>query len=988
MVKIYRHCVLFLIATGLAGLAAAQDITLSVRQADVKTVFLAIEKQAKVSFVYNENTLKGLGAISLKAFKMPLADVLKNLAGQVPLAFKQSGTVIGVTRTDGKEEAAIPSEKSLDEVQVVGYGTTTKRLNTGSVAAVSAAVIDEQPVTNVLSSLAGRVPGAFVQTTNGMPGGNITIQIRGQGSIAAGSNPLYVIDGVPFSSSVGSLTALSVLSTGSINGLISPLNSLNPADIESISILKDADATAIYGSRGSNGVVLITTKKGKAGKTRADASVSGGVTGAANIPRLLNYTQFLQMRRTAYTNDGVTPSADPNSNAYAPDLTTWSNNPPTDWAKYLLGNTGQLTNAQASVSGGDGATSFLVSGNYHSEKTYLPGDNLYNRGGLSANFQHTSANRKFMIQFSTALTLDHNALVNPVADIAYDLLLPPNYPVFSAPGTYNWYAGENPVAEIQATSTASTNNVISNLLLSYNLFAGLTAKVSAGYNSLGVNQTQIFPSVSLYPGTLNYTYFGRNSNQSYIIEPQITYDRHFQTSTLDLLLGGTYQDAVYQGESIKAGNFSSASLMNNLGSAGTFVPTNSHTEYKYASVFGRVTYNLDEKYILNATVRRDGSSRFGPNEQFGNFGSIGAAWLWDEEGFARKNLPFVSYGKLRASYGLTGNDQIADYQYLPTDASSGFVYQGIPGLKPSRIANPDFHWETTKKLDVGLELGFLKNNILLTVDRYQDLTSDQLVAYAIPSLTGFTSYQANLPAVVENAGWEFELTTKNIQGEHFKWTTTFNLTLPRNELKSFPGLASSGYANTLVVGQDINRVYGYQFEGLSAAGSALYATKSGVPSSTPSSATDSYYTIGKKTPDLYGGIGTTLSYGNWSLDIFGQFVKQATFGDLTYIPGAQGFNNYAAVNRISNIPKASNTNDFNYGRSSANFFNTSYFRLKNIALAYTVSSRLRIFAQAQNMLTFWNRNLPLLDPESGTFNSISNNLPPARSVVAGIQTTF
>jgi TonB-linked SusC/RagA family outer membrane protein len=895
---------------------------------------------------------------------------------------------------------------SLNAVQVIGYGTTTKRLNTGSVSTISAKEIEQQPVTNVLSALSGRMPGVFVQTTNGLPGGNINIQIRGTGSITAGNNPLYVIDGVPFNSIVGLLNAQSILSTGAISGVISPFNSLNPDDIESISILKDADATSIYGSRGSNGVVLITTKKGKSGKTKVNISVNEGYTQATNIPKVLNLSQYLQIRHEAFVNDGITPSSDPNSYPnYAPDLTIWSQKQSTNWPKYFLGGTGQVNNEQATISGGNDATNFTVGSNFHSEKTYLPGNNLYDRGGIYANLQHTSENKKFYFQFSNSLTIDNNNLVDPAANIYQDILLPPNYPIYDQYGNYNWEAGGNPAAEITSISKTSTNNVISNILLRYTIIKDLAIKISAGYNEISVNQTQIHPSSSLYPGSTNYTDFGKNSNQSYIIEPQLTYDYRFKSSTLNLLAGGTYQNSNSLGQVIRANNYSSTALMGDLGSASYYYPSNNYTQYKYASVFGRVTYNLDDKYILNATVRRDGSSRFGPNEQFGNFGSIGAAWLWADENFIKSNMAFISFGKLRASYGVTGNDQIADYQYLSSYSSAYTIYQGIAALKPSRIANPDFHWETTKKLDVGLELGFLKNRILLNIDRYQNLSDDQLVSYAIPSITGFTSYEANLPAVVENSGWEFDLNTKNVQKDKFSWTTSFNFTVPKNKLKNFPGLSTSSYANTLAVGEDITRVYGYQFEGLDNNGNALYATRNGTPSNSPNSATDSYYTIGKKTPDFYGGIGNTLTYQNWSLEIFGQFVKQMAFGNLIYTPGAYGFNDYiiglnrwTSTNSHTTIPKASNNGDFNYPQSSANYFNTSYFRVKNVAIFYSLPKnwlqkvkmdQARLFLQAQNILTFWNRNIPLLDPESGpTTGGLSNNLPPVKSFVLGIQTTF
>jgi TonB-linked SusC/RagA family outer membrane protein len=885
---------------------------------------------------------------------------------------------------------------SLNEVQVIGYGTTTKRLNTGSVSTISAVEIEDQPVTNVLSALSGRAAGVFVQTTNGLPGGNVNIQIRGKGSITAGTAPLYIIDGVPFGSTIGGsfTSAGGVLGLSSVNGTVSPFNSLNPDDIESISILKDADATSIYGSRGSNGVVLITTKKGKIGKTKVDINISQGIDKAADLPRLLNLGQYLQIRNEAFINDGLTPSNDPNSGNYAPDLTVWSSNYSTNWSKYLIGNTGHITDAQVSISGGSEENSFNLGGHFHSESTYLTGNNLYQRGGIHFNFNHTSSDKKFYVQFNNSLLFDNNRLSNP-PDLATDLLLPPNYPLYDATGNYNWFY-TNPAAETQAISLANTNNIVDNILLSYKILPGLTIKTSAGYNQIILKQTQEFPTVALYPGTTNYTNFGDNSTRSFIIEPQITYDHRFKKSALNLLIGGTYQNTLSKGSQIIAGDFSSESLMNNFSSAQTFNLLNSYTQYKYESVFGRATYNYDEKYILNATVRRDGSSRFGPGNQFGNFGSVGAAWIFSEEGFIKNNLPFLSFGKFRTSYGLTGNDQIADYQYLSTYGSSGYTYQDLSGLKPNRIANSQFHWETTRKLEFGLDFGILKDRLLFTIDYYRNRSDDQLVNYKIPYLTGFATYQANLPADVQNKGWEFEVTSKNIQNNSFTWSTTFNLTIPKNTLLSFENLATSSYAQTLLIGYDITRIYGIRFTGVDpATGLANYAPQSGSTSSDP------YYynTIGKRTPDFYGGIGNSFTLKRWQLDIFGQFAKQMALGGLPNSPGLLLNNNAVVLNRWqkpgdqTNIPLSSTNPDYNYTSSSANYFDASYFRIKNVALSYTLPSKwlektkissLRIYFQGQNLLTFWHKNSALLDPESGA----TPNLPPAKTFMTGIRLTL
>lgn len=890
---------------------------------------------------------------------------------------------------------AIPSK--LNEVQVIGYGTVTKRLNTGSVSTLRAADIEKQPITNVISALSGRLPGVFVQTTNGLPGGAVNVQIRGQGSIAAGTNPLYIIDDVPFLSSV--VDAGSTLGYGAINGAVSPLNSLNPDDIESINILKDAAATSIYGSRGANGVVLITTKKGKYGKTLVNINFNNGYSQVANLPRLLNNKQYLQIRREAYKNDGKVPSADPNSPNYAPDLMVWDTTKTTDWRKFILGGTGHVTNLQGTISGGNQNTSFLIGGNYHNESSVLPGDNGYNRAGIHMNVQHTALNNRFNVQFSTSYSADNNKLTNLTTNFTSDLLLPPNFPLYDSSGGYNYYLGFNPLADMSAVTKTATNNVVINTVLKYTVTPGLILKTTAGFNRIGINQIMTYPTNSQYVGSTNFSDFGDNSNQNLIVEPQIEYNKKIGISNLNVLVGGTYQSSVRKNQFIEATNFNSDVLLENISSATSLTVSNYKIQYKYLSVFARAIYNISDKYIFNVSIRRDGSSRFGPGDQFGTFGAIGAAWLFSNEEWFKNNMSFISFGKVRGSYGTTGNDQITDYQYLSTYRSSGNIYQGVSGLLPARIANANFHWETTRKLELALELGILQDRILLNLNWYRNRSDNQLVDYAIPYLTGFNTYQANLPATVQNSGWEFELNTKNIRSGKFLWSTTFNLTIPKNQLLSFQNLATSSYANALVIGDPITRVYGYKYSSLDPTGRPLFLKSTGEETKNPSS-TD-FFTLAKGYPDLYGGIGNTFQYKQWQLDVFGQFTKQNSMGGLIYTPGINQNNFINTLNRWqkpgdqTGMAKASNSYSyyFYYNLSSANVFNNSYFRLKNIALSYSLPSRwlntpkiqqIKLYIQAQNMLTLWNRNNPFYDPETGA----SANIPPMKSFVAGIQITL
>lgn len=898
-----------------------------------------------------------------------------------------------------------PDNNSLEEVQVIGYGQTTKRFNTGSVATISAKEIEQQPVTNVLSALSGRMTGVFVQTTNGLPGGNINIQIRGTGSIQAGTNPLYIIDGVPFDGEAEDQTSL--LASNNIAGAINPLNILNPNDIENISVLKDADATAIYGSRGSNGVVLITTKKGKSGGTRINLNLNQGFSKIANHPNLLNLEQYLDLRREAFTNDNRIPSSDPSSRDYAPDLTVWSQTKGTNWSEYVFGHTANLTSSQLSVSSGNKNTNFNISGNFRTEGAIMLGDNTYNKGGLQSTITHISDNGRFRINLSSIYNLDKTDLSNPKNSSNLIFLLPPNYPLFNEDGTYNWYAGHNVEAQQHARSRSNTNNFVGNFFTSYNIPIGIDLKVSVGYNRRSSAQRQIFPTASLNTTQINNTLFGDNSSTSFIVEPQAEYKKDFGSSKLQFLIGGTYQSRLIERLSIKASNFSNEFLMENLGSAGVLDSrTNNFQQYKYISAFGRLTYNIQDKYILNATARRDGSSRFGPDNRFGNFYSIGGAWLFSKEKWIKDNIGILSFGKLRASYGLTGNDQISDYAYLSTYVVNGSnTYQNISILKPSRIFNRRFHWEVTKKMEAATELGFMKDRLLLTANYYRNRSDNQLVNYPLPTITGFPSYQANLPAIVQNMGWEFDLKALVIENQKFRWATTANFTLPKNKLVKFDNIENSSYANTLKVGYDITRVYGNHFVGVNAeTGIAQYTDKEGQIATSPYS----FHTIGKRTPDFYGGFGNNFSYKNFQLDIFTQFAKQASFGNLAFAQfGFQAVNGYQILTtRWSNIgdnallPKVSSNQRHGtsqISRSNANYFDITYLRLKNVSLVYNLpaslskkigSQSIKLSVVAQNIFTLWDNGVPVLDPETGGNVSLDTAIPPVKSIVFGINLTL
>ncbi|HMH21379.1 MAG TPA: SusC/RagA family TonB-linked outer membrane protein [Puia sp.] len=914
----------------------------------------------------------------------------------------------------------------LDETVVKGYYNTTKRLNTGNVTTVKGEDIQKQPVTDPIMALEGRVPGLYISQASGIPGASFIVRLRGQNSIAQGNNPLYIVDGVPFATNnvvntfLGGGASNSLTSNGIGGGALgspgagaekgmSPFNSLNPSDIESIDVLKDADATAIYGSRGANGVILITTKKGKAGKTKFDVNVYTGTGVVTHMLDMLNTQQYLAMRSEAFKNDGNTPGP----NDY--DVNgAWDTSRYTNWQKVFFGGTAQFTNAQGSLSGGNSNTQFVIGGGYSKQTTVFPGNSADQKSSVHFNLNHTSFSQKFHANFSANYLNDNSNL--PSIDLTSNITLPPDAPaLYDANKNLNWannsWPNGNPFLFVLRTAKAVTENLLSNLNLSYELLPGLHLKSNFGYNHIQMNQFNEIPGTSFAPPNNNNPSYRENdfattNVKSSIIEPQIDFEPRLGQGKLDILLGTTFQQNSQTSVAQYAYGFSSDALIPNIAAASSVgIAGSNYTQYSYNAVFSRINYNLKEKYLINLTARRDGSSRFGSGNQFGDFGAIGASWVFSKEHFIQSNLSFLSFGKLRASYGSTGNDQITDYQYLSTYSASSIAYQGLTSLSPTRIANPYFGWELVKKMESALELGFFKDRILLNVSYYRNRTSNQLVRYAIPSITGYTSVQANLPAIIQNTGIEVEFNSTNIKTKNFTWTSSLNLTIPRNKLIAYPSLVNSSYANAYVIGQSLFIQKVLHYTGVDPQ-TGVY-TFEDVNHDGKFTSLD-YLSTKPITQKYFGGIQNSFSFKGIQLDIFFQFVKQMghNYQSNFLIPGTSVLQNeptyvlgrWQKIGDISNVEQFStgggslantaynNYNGNNYS-SDGIICNASFIRLKNLAISYNLPERwrqrahfqnVRIYVQGQNLFTI--TQYLGLDPETQGLS-----LPPLRMITAGIQ---
>ena len=914
------------------------------------------------------------------------------------VGFKEFSVTVGSSVIDVVLEE---DPTALQEVTVnAGYYKVKDKERTGSIAKITSKDIATQPVTNVLAAMQGRMAGVNVTQETGLAGGGFSIQIRGVNSLRSNGNaPLYIIDGVPYSSDpIGNnLTSFALPGEGN------PMNSINPSDIQSLEVLKDADATAIYGSRGANGVVLITTKKGKPGKTTFNVSSTYAIGRVGRMMKLMNTEQYLAMRRQAFVNDGVVPEF------YDYDVNgTWSKSRYTDWQKELLGGTSEINTWTASASGGSEQTRFLISGNFRKETTVFPGDANYKRGGGQMSLDHSSADGRFKAYFSGRYTTQDNKL--PGSDFTgLARSLAPNAPaLLDENGMLNWENStwENPLAQLERVSLVKTNDLLVNGVLNYDFTTEFGAKVNLGFTDLSNNESQTYPSTVYDPAfnagsefsSINRYDFSR---RSWTAEPQLYWKKKMEKSTLDVLAGASFQQQKSSRLLQVAYGFSSNSLIYDLSAASNLiVQANEQPEYKYQAFFGRVNYNYDSKYLLNLTGRRDGSSRFGPGRQFAYFGAAGAAWLFHKESWLA-NSTVMSYGKLRASFGTSGNDQIGDYQFMDTYVSSGYGYQGINGLQPTRLYNADFGWETNKKLEIALETGFLNDRILLSGAWYRNRSSSQLVGIPLAGTTGFASIQANLGAVVENSGTEFSLQTVNLKTADLEWSSSFNLTVPRNRLVSFPGLEQSTYRNTYVVGEPITIKKLFHFTGVNP-DTGLYEFED-VNGDGKITTQDDRTATRDFAPEFFGGFQNQLRYKGFSLDFLFQFVKQLNYNyaatqgyaglmrnqPVEYLdswaqPGDSAAHQLFTTGYNQDAIQATS----NYEQSDAAVSDASYIRLKNVSLSFDVPKAMlsgiqcRITLQAQNLLTF--TSYKGADPEF----TETGFLPPLRIISGGVHLTF
>ncbi|MFD0792055.1 SusC/RagA family TonB-linked outer membrane protein [Mucilaginibacter litoreus] len=932
------------------------------------------------------------------------------------------------------------SDSKLDEVQVQAYGKTSKRISTSNITTIKAKEIEDQPVQNPLYAMMGRVPGLIITPTSGLNGAAVKVQLRGQNSLSnVDSEPLFVIDGVPYLNSIAGVQQPGLET-------ISALSFINPNNIESIDVLKDADATAIYGSRGANGVILITTKRGKAGDAQVSGRFSTNLTTVPKTFKMMNTDQYLEMRRECYSNSGLpipdhsTPNGEKDASNF--DLTVWNPKRYTDWQKEFLSGTGVTYYGNLDVSGGNQLLQYRVAGQYSDRGTLTPGDSKFKTSNIDFSLNGRSANQKFQIGISGG----YNNISDHSSDdlTRFALTLAPNAPaVYEASGNLNWEPNPgsdiglgtwtNPLSLLKQMTETTSNIIRGNINLSYQLAKGLKFTNDIGITKTTIHSFSPHTIAAQDPATFGYaTAYSAttdNSTSTFSTAPQLNYVENLFGGRLDVLLGASYQTNTQLSQVITARGYTSDALIGSLAlgnSDGIGDKSNTSAEYKYLGTFGRINYNWQDKYIVNLNGRHDGSSRFGPGNQFGNFASVGGAWIFSNEDFLKDKKSVLSYGKIRSSFGTTSNDGIGDYQFLELfSAISGVNYQGLNVIGSSGAVNPNYHWESKQNLEIGFDLGFFKDRILLSASYFNAISGSQLLSKSTALTTGAGRVAINQNARIQNTGMEATISAEVISHHNFQWKITGNISfLNKNKILAFPPKDDLSFPDRInniydvtdpnfnAVGKPFAGIVAvYEFRGVNPqTGYYTFAKKDGTSTTGSNFDAFSSYKYAKLidiAPKYYGGFTNSFNYRGLSLSFFIQFSKQMGKNPIYQTDGgAPGSTIFASpefnVNRwrnpgdISSIQKVSNNIDgyFDYAvltQSDAAWVDASFFKLKNVSLSYQLPSvriqkigmkGLTIFANAQNVATF--TKYKGIDPEAQSIYSLA----PLREVSLGFNVIF
>jgi len=930
---------------------------------------------------------------------------LNNISPSTVLVFSYIGMNSLELKVEGKTSLNVKLEDNsvnMNEVVVVGYGTQKKSDITGSVTSVSKERFSQIPVTNAMTAIEGAVAGVTITNTSSVPGSAPTVQVRGVNSINASTNPLIIVDGIPFEGNI---------------------SYINPNDIESMEILKDASAVAIYGTRGANGVILITTKKGVAGKPVIQYAAYAGVENIAHVLTPRSGAEYVQ-KYADYMSQTNQIQTSPVPNLY--EVANYNAGKTTDWIKEAT-QQGIIQDHNLSISGGAENVKYYISGDYLNEKGVVKGYN-YKRAGLRSNLETnvTDYLTTGVSLFLVSNNYDGNKvnLLNASAMSPYGQLMNTTTGKYQIYPMYPELLYTNPLIGTYNDSKDQRVNVNTNFFaeLKPKFVPGLKYRLNASYN---------------YNPTNASSYVGRDGNDNsgtasitdtkttlWVIENILSYTKDWQKHHFDFT--GLYSSQKNNYTSVTAGAvgfINDILTVNNLSAGAKQTSGSYQSSYSMLSQMGRLNYSYDSRYLITLTARRDGYSAFGANtNKYATFPSLALGWNLSNESFMNSTKSFLDQLKVRASYGKSGNMAIGVNQTSLVDNTVSYPFNGVSNVTvlANILGNPNLHWETTKGLNAGVDFSFLNSRISGTVDVYDNRTSDLLLKRNLPLVTGYSNVWDNI-GIVGNKGIDISLKTVNIKSKDFKWSTNWNFSTNKNEIIDLYGDKKSDIGNKWFIGKPLGAIYDYKMIGVWQTGDADLAKYSAKPGDLKfqdvngdgkiDANNDKVYQ-GSTQPKWIGGITNTFDYKNFHLSIFIQTSQGSLKNnvDLNYAD-EQGRRNtpaeigYWTPTNMSNTRAAlSYNNTLGYGYPRDN----SFTRIKDVTLSYVFSSKilehtffrsLTLYASGRNLYTFTNwvgwdpedtytgrgisYNSTNNGPNNGTI-SWTNNYPSVRSVVFGI----
>jgi TonB-linked SusC/RagA family outer membrane protein len=889
-----------------------------------------------------------------------------------------------------------PDVNALSEVVVVGYGVEQRKLLTSSVGTIEGDALKDIPISTIDGLIQGQTTGVQVSQNSGTPGGEMSVRIRGVSSIGGSSQPLYVIDGIPVTT--GDYAQIGYEGQG-----INALSDLSPSDIESISVLKDASAASIYGARASNGVILITTKRGGNKKAVTRFNASYGVQETWRRLDMLNARDW-----KLYRNDLA------DAEVFSPEEIA-DNSIDVDWQDIIF-QTAPVQEYELSTTGGDEKTTFFISGNFFSQEGIVIGSD-YQRLNGRVNVDHRFSDR---LRIGTSIGLSY-AKTNRIegdqslhGPLPNGISTPAIFPVYNPDGSYNQ---EGPYSNAVSIANEAINEnfayrVLGNIYLDYQIIPNLSFSTQWGIDFLDFRE-HAYESIKTVQGAkFNGLGFETYSNVSNLVSNNfLKYNREFNGQVLELKAGYSFEKFQSRNSFIRAQDFADPSL-EYINSASTIVAAStSALDRGLRSYIFRGNYTIRNTYLFSVSGRIDGSSNFSENNRNGFFPAASAGWRISEEGFF--NAGAVSELKIRASYGLTGNDDIPPFLYAEVYGNTSYGDQ--PGIYPANIPNPDLKWETTTQFDIGLDLGLFKDRVLITADYYNKQTKDLLLDRPLPTSSGFAAITENVGRV-ENQGIELALTTDNLKDSPLRWQTMLNFSVNRNkvlELYNDQPIDDLGRgSNRIEEGEPIGIFYSYEWLGVDpSTGAVVFADINYDGKITTADRTK----IGNPHPDFIYGFTNIFTYKNFDLNVFfqGSQGNDVFNGSRLFLESLQGGDNQLAIindrwqqpGDITNIPAATQDAEqaaSNVRVSSRFIEDGSYLRMKNLTLGYTFRmgdklknsiSGLRVYLTGQNLFTL--TKYSGLDPEvnyRGNDNAVIGTdfftFPQARIYSFGLNLTF